>query len=305
MVAILNKRVVKGVYLTAFLIMMLTGCATIRPGGPGPLDANSGLTDTVFSHDKFDAVLSRAVDDRGRVNYRMLKENSNDLDAYLHLVSAFSPDSHPGLFPNRDHRLAYWINAYNAYTIKAVLVHYPISSVLDVKTPALAFFLTDKAGFFIFQRFMFGGATTNLYFLENNVIRKRFKDPRIHFAVNCASIGCPQLPNRAFNGELLDAQLDAETRKFVVEQRNVRVDHGHKTIWLSSIFKWYKSDFSESSLTVENEDIASGDIPPLIAYINHYLPPEAAAVLTDAAVSYPIRFVPYDWELNDQNRVPK
>lgn len=287
-----QSKLYKNLMVLFFLGTLFTGCATIQPDAPvEPVD----LTGPVFSHEQFDTVLMRSVDNHGRVNYALLKENATDLDAYLHLVASYSPDSHPDLFPTTNHQLAYWINAYNAYAIKAVLVNYPISSVLDVKTPFWAFFLTDKAGFFIFQRFMFGGKTTNLYYLENGVIRKRFNDPRIHFAVNCASIGCPQLPNQAFKGEQLDEQLIKETRKFVAEDRNVRIDHENKTILLSSIFKWYESDFSEKGIHT-----SSGDLPPLIAYILNYLASEKATALKAVAQEYTIRFIPYDWGLNDQ-----
>ena len=297
MPADLKKKSFMNLVVLVLLGVILNGCATIRPEAnlestaPDFIDSAG----TVFSHDLLDAVLMRSVNDQGRVDYSQLKENYSDLDAYLNRVAAFSPDSHPALFPNRDHQLAYWLNAYNAYVIKAVLVHYPITSVLDVKTPALVFFLSDKAGFFLLQRFFFGGKTTSLYYLENQVIRKRFKDPRIHFVLNCASIGCPKLPRKAFSGANLNLQLDAETRKFVAESRNVRIDHKTQTIWLSSIFKWYKSDFKDGRTIA-----APKDLPFLLAYIANYLPPAKARKLKDAAATHTTRFIPYDWGLNDR-----
>lgn len=272
---------------------IFSGCATIQP--ELPFDEVDLIEETVFSHNQFDAVLARAVDNQGRVNYKLLKENAKDLDTYLHRVSAYSPDSHPEMFPTENHKLAYWINAYNAYVIKAVLVHFPIQSVLDVKPPALLFFMPDITGFFVFQRFQFGGKTTNLYYLENKVIRERFQDPRIHFALNCASISCPHLPNKAFTGERLDHQLETLTLKFLAEDRNVRIDHKNKTIWLSSIFKWYESDFF---VPLKQKQPEEGS--PLVNYLLNHLPPGKADNLKKVADHYAIRFFPYDWGLNDQ-----
>lgn len=278
-------------------IMMLlaavaTGCTTIHPL---VVENKPALMGNAFSHTAFDRVLGEHVDDVGRVDYKALKAASEDIQTYYQMISTYSPDSHPSIFPSDNHRLAYWINAYNAAAMIIVLKHYPIDSVLDVKNPALLFFLSDKAGFFVFQRLSFGAQTTSLYYLENQVIRKRFKDPRIHFAVNCASIGCPRLPVKAFSGELLDEQLDKETRLFLTEARNFRINHGDKTIYLSSIFKWYKKDFTDWYQRRYPERETS-----LLSYIKLYLTPEKSEILEKAADRYGLKFIPYDWGLNDQ-----
>jgi hypothetical protein len=179
--------------------------------------------------------------------------------------------------------------------MKTVMTYYPISSVLDVKQPGIFFFLTDKSGFFFFQRLTFGGKSTSLYYLENRVIRKRYGDPRIHFAVNCASIGCPRLPRRSFSGETLDQQLDIETRFFLTEERNYKIDHDTEIIYLSSIFEWYEKDFT-TWLTTTYPDRESS----LLSYIELYLTPQRAEELKAIANSYTLRFMPYDWRLNDQ-----
>ena len=181
-----------------------TGCTTIRPAyGPTPAKPPS-----LFSHVAFDRVLERDVDARGRVDYPGLKQHEGDLDRYFRLLAAFSPDSTPEFFPTETARLAYWINGYNAAPIKTVLHYYPIESVLDVKRPTLLFFFPGKSGFFYFQRASFGGKRYSLYHLENKIIRDRFNEPRIHFALNCASTGCPVLPRKAFSAENLDAELE-------------------------------------------------------------------------------------------------
>jgi organic radical activating enzyme len=179
--------------------------------------------------------------------------------------------------------------------IKIVLTYYPISSVRDIKPPTILFFLPEKTGFFAFQRVCFGGKTTNLYYLENGVIRKRFSDPRVHFALNCAALGCPRLPRSVFTNDRLDEQLDREAREFLAEERNLRVDHKEKTIYISSIFKWYKNDF----LNWYRESFPQQEAT-LLNYVSLYLPVEKSNEIRGLAASYRVRFIPYDWRLNDR-----
>lgn len=260
----------------------IAACTSVRPDPRIVVD-----TPASFSHDLLDRVLVEFVDDQGRVDYRRLADQRGDLDRYFALVAAIGPDNHPELFPTREQRLAYWMNAYNAAVITAVLESYPIESVGDVGLP------TMKAGFFLLQRIPIGGKTTNLYELENSVIRDRFHEPRIHFAINCASASCPKLPRHAFDANRLEAQLDEAARLFVSEPRNVRIDHDARTVHLSAIFDWYESDF------VEWPADRLPDSPTLLDYVSLH----AAQPLRDQlrrAADYDIEFNRYDWSLNDQ-----
>lgn len=274
------------------LLVVVPSCTTIAPR-PLLVPAEAP-TLAAFSHADFDRVLRRFVNDQGQVDYSALQRSSDDLQRYYQLVSTYSPDSHPMLFLTEQSKLAYWLNAYNAAVMTVVLTYYPITGVGDIRPPWYAFFLPDKSGFFVLQRVTFGGRTTNLYFLEHRVIRQRFNDPRIHFALNCASGGCPRLPQYAFSAERLDDQLDHETRKFLAEERNLTIDHHQRTISLSSIFDWYESDFfSWLELRFPGRQVT------LLDYVALYVSAEKAAELRLAA-SYAIRFVVYDWRLNDQ-----
>ncbi len=282
---------IRRLILLIFIFVMF-GCTKIEPT---TFTDEQVVEPRILSHASFDRLLQRFVDHEGRVNYSALKQDSRDLDQYYHLIATFSPDSHPDLFPSESHKLAYWINAYNATAIKTVLTYYPISSVLDVKPPAVFFFLSEKSGFFVFQRLTYGGKTTSLYYLGNGVIRERFQEPRIHFALNCAALGCPRLPGQAFSGEDLERQLDQETRKFLSEARNFRIDHSGKTIYMSSIFKWYEDDFLNWYQKNYSESKAS-----LVNYIALYLTSDKAAELKEHGNQYALRFLPYDWGLNDK-----
>ena len=276
-----------------FPLCTLVGCTAIKP----PPGAGQMLTAPgTFSHDDLDRVLHRFVDEQGQVDYAALKNNAADLDRYYFLITAYSPDSHPDLFPTPQSKLAYWLNAYNAAVIKTVLTYYPISSVGDIRPPLALFFFPDKSGFFLFQRVTFGTKSTSLYVVEHQVIRARFADPRVHFALNCASLGCPRLPQDAFSAEQLDTQLNRETRRFLSEERNLAIDHQEKTVWLSSIFDWYEGDFLQWY-----QSQFPGKKAKLLDYVALYVPQEKAEELQRTA-TYQIRFIPYDWRLNEQRR---
>ena len=269
--------------LAILLGLCFLGCSTIRQAGDPP-PAAAPLT-----HAGLDRVLRRFVDEEGRVDYRALKKDDADLQAYYAQVAAYSPDSHPDLFPARADRLAYWINAYNAAVLVNVLRHYPIAGVTQVKAPAPLFFMPERSGFFYFHRLLFGGRALNLYNLEHDLIRARFADPRLHFALNCASAGCPRLPRRAFSADGLDAELEGETRRFLAEERNFRLDDAGRTVYLSALFDWYEEDFL-------------APLPPgstVLDYIAPYLDGETAGRLR-GATGYALHYLPYDWSLNDR-----
>ncbi|MGR9106880.1 MAG: DUF547 domain-containing protein [Gammaproteobacteria bacterium] len=278
-------------------LLVFCGCTAIPPKS-GSWKA-SPIPAPNFSHEAFDAVLKEFVDSEGFVDYPALQKQPDRFEQYYQLISQYSPDSHPELFATEHDHLAYWINAYNAAVIKIVLEYYPITSVTDVHPPALLFFLPDKAAFFFLQRPIFGGTPSSLYALENGVIRERFMEPGIHFALNCASLGCPRLPREAFDGNTLAQQLDRETRKFFSEPRNFRVDIQGNRVYLSAILDWYRDDFIDwfAARYPDKE-------PDLLGYVTLYLDNHQKMQLQRLSPGYSVEFVPYDWGLNDRKREP-
>ncbi|MEM7410992.1 MAG: DUF547 domain-containing protein [Myxococcota bacterium] len=273
------------------LVMALSGCVTVHAP---PLAAGPGEATALFQHDGFDAFLSRHVDDRGRLDYAAAAGDRSDLDRYLVALATASPDATPDHFPSDADRLAYWLNAYNAWAIALVLEHYPIASVREVPSPAPArWVVPDLAGFFFFQHVTLGGETLSLYELENGVVRERFPDPRIHFALNCASRSCPRLPAEAFRPTTLEAQLARETRRFLGEARNFEVRPGDREIHLSSIFDWYTDDFTD---WVTQQDPAREASLESYVRLAH---PDGDRVLAGCE-DCRLVFVPYDWGLNDR-----
>ena len=237
-----------------------------------------------FDHSAMDRVLGSYVDDIGHVDYTGLKAHPQDLQAYVQLLGQVSPVSHPVRFPTQSDSMAYWINAYNAFVLTGVVDHYPVKSVKDIKI---------LSGFFSRIDFKAGGKFYTLNDIEHEILRREFQDPRIHVAINCASIGCPRLPRKAFKPENLDDRLKEEIRYFVREQRNVRIDRVTAEIHLSEIFKWFEEDFTGWYIRSKGVDEAR---------ITDYLSLHLSDVDRDFLKAHPdvkVRYVDYDWELND------
>lgn len=232
-----------------------------------------------FPFAMWDQVVRAHVDGQGRVNYSKLRRDPSQLDRYLAYVAQVGPRTRADLFPTKQHRLAFAINAYNAVVMRNVINRDPNMRSVD----------ESLADFFYFTEFQIDGEEINLKNYEDDRVRAVFHDPRAHFALNCASGGCPQLPAEAFVPDRLDDQLDRETRKFCNETRNVEIDAAQRKVRLSQIFEWYADDFLEYERARGN---ANGN---QISYINRYRAADAQ-IPTD----YTIEFIPYDWSLNRQ-----
>lgn len=242
---------------------------------PSGKEIQATKTNNEFSHELFDQVLQEYVDSQGRVDYARLKSDPGTLESYLDLLAVNAPGDNATFQTG----LAFWINAYNALTIKGVLDHYPTTSVRKVKL---------FGGFFSRIKFQVGGRSYTLDNIEHDIIRYEFGDPRIHFALVCASLGCPILEKRAFVPETLEKRLDNTTANFINNPEKVRLDRENSILHLSQIFEWYAEDFEDTHGSVIN-------------FISEYLPEADAAFLKKEEVR--IQYLKYDWSLNTQSGV--
>jgi len=260
-----------------------------------------GFPEAGFAHKEFESLLHQYVDSSGNVDYERWHGNTSDralLDQYLAAVSRFSPVNSPERFPKRSDALAYWLYAYNAYVIRSVLDHWPLESVTAVKAPIEA---VKGLGFFYRQRLLFGEEALSLYAVEHEKILETYKDPRIHFVLNCASESCPVLRPELPTGDELEEMLVSSTTDFVNDPRNVRVDHDKKSIVLSTIFKWYRNDFTN--------DLRRRGLSTERGVVD-YVADAGSSILRqelDGAADYEVVFEDYDWSLNvvdapDKNR---
>ncbi len=272
-------------------LTLSSACSTLAP--PDSIAPGLAVQTSGFSQAQFSEILSRHVDGQGKVNYEALRIDPLPIDAYYARLAEVSPDRNPEIFPTRDEALAYWINAYNASVIALVVAHYPITSVKEVRSSAL-FFLPKLAGFFVLEHVVLGGSTMNLKTLEDRIIRDRFKEPRIHFALNCASLSDPRLRRRAFEAPSLSLQLEAATFFFIRERRNVSIEPVYGKISLSPIFKLYRDDFIQWLKDNRPDRPAT-----LLSYIAPYLSEQQTRALAECR-DCRIEFREFDWGLNSQ-----
>lgn len=210
-------------------------------------------------HEIWDELLKKYVSPTGKVNYRGFKNEQAKLDAYLQKLS----ENVPTAANSRNEKMAFWINAYNAATIRLILENYPISSITKL----------DGGKTWDVRRIQLGSKKYSLNEIENEILRPQFRDPRIHFAVNCAAKSCPPLLNEAFFSEKLDSQLEQQTRRFV--QSRTANSISENAVEVSKIFEWYTSDFGD-----------------LKKFLNRY----STVKISDAAL---VKFKEYDWGLNE------
>lgn len=280
--------------ILVLLVLLVGGFFWINRPQFVPIDAevSENFPADGFSHASFEKLLQQYVDADGRVDYNDWHNNEGsvaELESYLAAVSRFSPDSSPARFASTNDRLAYWMYGYNAYVIKSVLDHWPISSVTDVKAPLE---VVTGMGFFYRLRYQFGGEQFSLMSVENLKIRKGFNDARIHFVLNCASDSCPVIRPTLPTGEALQDLLATAATEFVGDTRNVSVDHAKEQIVLSSIFKWFRKDFLN--------DLARRGRPAERGVVDYVasIAPDSLRIELDSAAGYEVVFSDYDWSLN-------
>lgn len=211
----------------------------------------------------FDSLLQKNVDKTGRVDYQSLKNNETLLDNYL----AYIQNNEPTKDWSSNKKKAFWINTYNAYTIKIILNNYPLKSIRDIK-------IDGKTAWKI-PFVKVGQKRYTLDQIEHEILRKKFNDPRIHVGINCASVSCPRLWNFAFTEDNIASSLDNLMKEFINNTTRNKISKNNLEI--SEIFNWFSKDF-----------IKNGTI---INYLNTY----AAIKISEKAS---IKYLTYDWSLN-------
>jgi hypothetical protein len=267
----MRRAVDAGVGLLLFLFLAAAGPAQASPaGGCGPLD---------HAHARWERLLHEYVR-AGEVDYRRWKEEGLEaLRAYQRELEAVCAADFQKL--QDDQRLAFWINAYNAYTVALVLEHYPLRTIRSIGLlPGAAF----RRRFIPLQHLGGGERELSLNDLEHGIVRERFAEPRIHFALVCASRSCPKLQREAWVAGKLDGQLDTAAREYLGDAAQNRYDPATHTLHLSSIFEWYGEDFERDGST-------------LVEHVAKWLPAPAREAVLQSRPR--VSFLKYDWSLNE------
>lgn len=213
----------------------------------------------------FNDLLQKHVSNDGFVDYESLKNDEAKLDSYLTYLENTTPSV--SWFENKQR--AFWINAYNAYTLKLILKNYPLKSIMDVKEKGKTAWKISFA--------KVGGETYTLDHIEHEILRKELFDPKIHVGVNCASGSCPKLGNVAFTEENIDEELTKLMKAFINDSTRNKITK--KKVQISEIFNWFKDDFTKKGSVID--------------YLNKYSEIE---IKDNAKISY----LKYDWSLNSK-----
>jgi hypothetical protein len=225
-----------------------------------------------FDHSKFDQILKQYVDHKGLVDYNRISKDSR-FKEYMESLKSVKVEELSG-----NGQLALWLNAYNAVTIDKVIKWKPKKSVRETLIPGV----WTSTKFFTTRNHMVAGRRLSQDDIEHEILRKELKEPRIHFAIVCASSSCPPLARFAFTEANVQAKLEEKTRRYIRSSRGTRIDYAENTLYLSKLFDWFAGDFESQSGSV-------------LEFVKPYLAKEALTFLErDPKIAY----IHYDWALN-------
>jgi hypothetical protein len=251
---------------------------------------------TGFEYDDYAAVLAEYVDEKGLVDYSALKANRARVDAFADALARLDA----ALYRSWDDgdRIAFWINAYNGLTLKLIVDHYPIESSLlrSIVFPKNS--IMQIPGRWKKVTFEVMGEPMTLDAIEHKVLRAQFDEPRIHMALVCAALSCPELRNEPFVAARLEEQLDDQTREFLANNNKFRIDREKVVVYLSAIFDWFTGDFVDRYGTGDPAGKRSEETQAVINFVGRYVSDADAAYL--ASGDYKIKHLDYDWTLNEQ-----
>jgi len=229
-------------------------------------------------HKLFTEILAKHIKG-GLVNYKELK-NDNRLDEYLNQLENTDPDT-----LKRNEKLAFWINAYNAFTLTVIVDNYPIESINELHTGGrmvghlLGKTVWDKEFITISNK------QYSLNDIEHNILRK-MNEPRIHFSIVCASISCPTLRTKAFEADRINEQLEVQAHEFINDKSKNSFDVKNRKAYLSKIFDWFDEDFGISS-------------DEILKYISQFLPENTAKEINSHLSEWKLTYNDYNWNLNE------
>ncbi len=256
------------IWFSGIFLCLFSGCFSgTPPSKPGSTPPDYTLWNTI---------LAKCVDEQGFVDYPGLVQDSMSLNAFLDTLTAHPPDDEAW---SKEEQIAYWINAYNAFTLKLIITHYPLKSIKDIGSSIQVPFVNSP---WDIKFIKIHGQTLDLNDIEHGILRGVFEEARIHFTVNCASLSCPPFRREAYTGKKLNDQLSDQATKFINDPSRNMIERSRASV--SAIFDWYGSDFTKNG--------------SLIEFLNQY----SETILDKDAK---IGFMPYDWSLNEQHPVAK
>jgi len=254
-----------------FLTLHSSGAASSASEAEPAFDHTHALWNEVLAEHVY------STGPRSEVDYKAIKKDPSSLQAYLEIIQKVSTSQYDS-FSNNE-KLAFLINAYNALTVKLIIDHYPVSSIKKIGG---WFSKPWKQEFFTLF-----GAIRHLDYIEHEVIRKEFNEPRIHFALVCAAKGCPALSTNAYRANWLEAQFEEAAKSFLNDTTRNRFDANEGRFYLSKIFSWFGEDFVKK-----------------YGSVLAYAAPRIKGAPINAEDGYQVSYLSYDWTLNERKDTP-
>ena len=254
------------------------------------------------SHSKFDFLLKKYVCN-GRVDYKGILSEKAVFYEYIDTIGNVEASVLTSW--TREQKLAFWINVYNAFTIQAIIERYPIKerSLIGLFYPRNS--ILQISGIWSRLKFKAGGQNLTLEYIEHDILRKSFHEPRIHFAIACASRSCPDLRAEAYRTDTLEMQFNDQTFQFINNPtKGTRWEAGNKRLYISKIFKWFKEDFKKTSIIPYSSTASPTLKKPVIHFIIPYILDEDVKDSIADNQNFKVSYLPYDWQLNDKDEKP-
>lgn len=276
-------------------VLLLAWVLLLAACGPEPETLPTGPFD--HQHNLFDKVLTTYVKD-GLVNYRALKNDQETLDSYLASLAAVTQTQYEKW--TRQQKLAFWINAYNAFTIRVILNHYPVTRSIFAdplrRYPVSS--IRQIPGVWKIRKWRVASQRYTLDYMEHVIMRQKIVEPRIHFVLNCASLGCPLLENRALEAASLEERLDQAAINYIYRDHKVEIDSNNQAVRLPQIFNWFAEDFKPFEESAAFFKDRPAEIAGPLSWIYHYANEDDREFLESG--SYQVSYLDYDWGLNEQ-----
>ena len=249
-----------------------------------------------FDYSDFGEALKINVDDAGMVNYRKLKAEPQKLRAFITELGNFDRKDFDKWDDNE--KIAFWLNAYNALTLKAIIDNYPIKSSFFKSRIYPKNSIRQIAGVWDKINFKVMGQNLTLGHIEHKILRVKFDEPGVHMAMVCAAMGCPSLRNEPYTGDKLQEQLDDQTRRFLANPAKFKIARADDRIYLSPIFKWFAADFIKKHGPKKSIGRHNKEESAVLNFIASYL--DKAQKDYMLAGKFKIKYLKYDWSLNEQ-----
>lgn len=281
------KKLLKVILLTLFLITSFA--------------AASAFTNDHFNYSKYPSLFYRATDFYGNVKYEYLKKNREELDAFARDIAQLDSKRYERW--NEKEKLAFWINTYNALTIKLVVDNYPIDGSLFKAILYPRNSIKQISGAFDEKNFTVMGQSMTLDYIRDSIIRKEFADPRVHMVLVSGAKGSPRLPGAPYDGESIELWFKFQAKHIIDNPDMFKIDYKNRTVYLNEMFDWYGEDFIKRYDTAEGFFGFEAKERAILNYLSKFIEDDDEKQFLRSG-KYEVKYMDFDWSLNDEKKAP-